>query len=674
MINPQEHVYDDDPGRGHPDVRTRLKKAAYFFLGNGFIQAAVQWAPGGEGTPVGLAVMNPDLLRPKRGCLTIDPESGLEATTLRFQVGSRWLGPAPGEVRAAWLEASPIPLVHLRWKHKPFRVEERFYCPSVRHPVLAREVLVENVSGSAVQAAFETGLRSRLIRREISLAAGAHTRLDVGYELGPDGREVELRWRNTPGPEAETLKYWQDSSFFSCGSPRLDRFFRAAKFQLPAVVSARGRVDGSLWQYNREWVRDQSQVALALTMLGEWSLGRTILDRLLTEFLSPEGRPVDSSERRDADEVELDQNGYLLSALEGYVRWSGDREIVRAHWPRIAAAAEFPLGPEFRHEPSGLLVNRREFWERHGLHGIAPGLEMAHQLWTSLGLAAAASLARASGREDKASFWEAESARLKTAMLDDPEFGLVDGGRLIKRRGLDGAIQDSIVATPEAALPPQSPLAAPGPHRLNPDTSVALAVATGFIPGESALARRTLESLESLWNRGWKGGGYGRYELSSEPDSPGPWPFPSLFVARAWVEAGNVSRAARVLRWLDDLPGAEAGSWFEFYGDRPSPPFPQVGIVPWTWAEFVFLLVHHVLGLRPGLNELRLRPRLLPGMDRVKSAFPLAGGWLFLDLERDRRAKSVRVETSGRILGGDKGEAVLSYPLASDLNVRLIVP
>ena len=47
----------------------------------------------------------------------------------------------------------------------------------------------------------------------------------------------------------------------------------------------------------------------------------------------------------------------------------------------------------------------------------------------------------------------------------------------------------------------------------------------------------------------------------------------------------------RVIRWLGLVPGAAAGSWFEFYGPRVAPPFPQVGVVPWTWAEMMFLLV-----------------------------------------------------------------------------------
>ena len=44
--------------------------------------------------------------------------------------------------------------------------------------------------------------------------------------------------------------------------------------------------------------------------------------------------------------------------------------------PRITALAEYPLRPEFRHGPSGMLSGSREFWERHAAHGIEPGLEL----------------------------------------------------------------------------------------------------------------------------------------------------------------------------------------------------------------------------------------------------------------------------------------------------------
>ncbi len=47
MIDVQEHFYDDNPNQGHADVRTRLKDANYFFIGNGHILAAIQVAPAG---------------------------------------------------------------------------------------------------------------------------------------------------------------------------------------------------------------------------------------------------------------------------------------------------------------------------------------------------------------------------------------------------------------------------------------------------------------------------------------------------------------------------------------------------------------------------------------------------------------------------------------------------
>ena len=99
----------------------------------------------------------------------------------------------------------------------------------------------------------------------------------------------------------------------------------------------------------------------------------------------------------------------------------------------------------------------------------------------------------------------------------------------------------------------------PGAHWLNPDTCVTLPVAFRFIAPDSELARRTLDSVEPLWNQEWQTGGYGRYHVSSEPDSPGGWPFASIFVARAAVEAGMPERAWRVLRWLDTAHGRRGG-------------------------------------------------------------------------------------------------------------------
>jgi len=239
----------------------------------------------------------------------------------------------------------------------------------------------------------------------------------------------------------------------------------------------------------------------------------------------------------------------------------------------------------------------------------------------------AASLAASAER------WARAATSLREAMLAHPTFALVDARGFIKRRTLDGRVQECATALPEAQLPSAVPLAGPGEHRLNPDTSSVLPIVFGCVDATSDVASRTLAETERLWNQAWSIGGYGRYDATSEPDSAGAWPFASLFVARAAVEAGQYERAWRVLRWLDTVPGAAAGSWFEFYGQRISPPFPQVGIVPWTWAEILFLLVHHVLGVRPAEQHTVLRPRLLPGLERVRAALPIRGRWLHLDLQ-----------------------------------------
>ena len=275
-------------------------------------------------------------------------------------------------------------------------------------------------------------------------------------------------------------------------------------------------------------------LALGLVMAGHREEAATILRRLLREFVTDEGATFDSSEVRGADEVELDQNGVLLYAIHQYVNWTGDLDLPASAWDRIVAVADFPLRPEFRHAPSGMLHNVREFWERHAVHGIEPGLELTHQLFVSMGLSSAAALARllsqagtVSGAGRAASLqmlagrWEREAASLREAMLARPVFALLDARGFIKRRRLDGSVQECATALPEARLPSGVPLARPGEHRLNPDTSSVLPIVFGCVDPASVDAARTLAGAERLWNQAWSNGGYGRYDVSSEPDSPG---------------------------------------------------------------------------------------------------------------------------------------------------------
>jgi len=674
VIDVREHAYDDDPRRGHPDVRTILKDGQYFLLGNGLIQAAVQLSPAGEGTPVGLLIMNPEVLGKKRDALTMDPETGLEQTMLRIDEGRKASMPKPGGVRAFWTEWEGRPAVRAEWEGADFGVVETFFCPEDEAPILQRRVAVVNKRHSPRDLRLLLGLGGGLLEHRLPTPAGGEAAASLRYRLSGQESGLAAEWTEEEfRPEKEAAGRRPKSAASAVfGHALVDHFFRAAAAQLPACVSRSGRMDGSVWQYNREWVRDQSMVAQALAMLGEKETARTMLERLLREFVAEDGGAADSSERRAAEDAELDQNGLLLWSLETFFNWTGDIKLIEENWGKVSAAAEYPLSDGFRHQGSGLLVNRREYWERHGAHGIEPGLELAHQFFVSIGLSSAARLARILGRPEEADRWASESRRLRKAMLEDPRFGLVDGGRFIKRRGLDGSVQESITAREDSGLPDESPLARPGAHFLNPDTCAALPIALEFIPARSELTAATLEDLEGLWNQTWSGGGYGRYHVTSEPDSAGPWPFPSLFVARAHAETGEFEKVWRVLKWLESLPsGRTSAAWFEFYGERLAPPFPQVGIVPWTWAEIVFLLVRHVLGVRPEIDRLRLKPRVLSGLERLKSRLPLRNGFLNLEIAAGRQGVMADVRSSTEILDRSGEEVSVAYPDQGDFEVRI---
>jgi hypothetical protein len=330
----------------------------------------------------------------------------------------------------------------------------------------------------------------------------------------------------------------------------------------------------------------------------------------------------------------LDQNGELLTALHTYVDWTGDLGLVASRWPKVQALATFPLHERFRHGDSGLLHNRREYWERHAAHGIEDGFELMHQFFVALGLKSAAYLADALGHSKDRADWTTAGAELRHAMLEHRRYRLIEDGHFIKRRALNGKWQRTIHMAAASGLPQDIPLLQEGPHYLDPDTSSILPVAHAFIDPKSELAKNTLSHVEALWNQRWEGGGYGRYHASSEPDSPGAWPFASLFVARAYVEAGDDAKVWRVLRWLAGSPGGAAGTWFENDGPRIAPPYPQVGIPPWTWAELITLYVHHLLGVRPDLEGITIRPYLLPGLNGMEASLRVRECGLDLSVRR----------------------------------------
>jgi hypothetical protein len=611
----EEHVYQDDPSVGPADVKTSLEGVEYFFLGNGHIQGVVQWCNSGAGTPLGLLIMDPVTLGPKRAALTLDPETGLAHTMLCVEIEGERHRASAGHIDVHWTEVRGAPAVRAFWSSGALAVEELFYCPDRSRPVLVREARITPSIGSVTSLKVSTSK----VESKVAAAKDKPAAVLLRYEIEKVDERLQVKVaHHDEAPECTgTAAYYARLANGSFSSELLDHLFATARNQLPAAIGAAGTMDGSIWQYNHEWVRDQAMVVAARVMLGEFEAGRTMLIRLLEEFVREDGGTIDSSCRRDDADIELDQNGELLIALKMYVDWTGDVSVLRAYWPKVRALAEFPLREVFRHEPSGLLHNQREYWERHAGYGIEDGMELANQLFVSLGLSCAAGLAEIVGRNEEGARWKAESERLKKAMIFDRRFGMVEDGHFIKRRKVNGEVQREIKIPEPDKLPAGIPLVEDGPHYLDPDVSSILPVAFEVVDPKGDLARSTLQEVERLWNQRWEGGGYGRYHTSSEPDAPGPWPFPTVFVARACFEACDDEKVWRILRWLGSVQGGKAGAWFEFYGLRPVPPCPQVGIIPWTWAEVLWLFIHHMLGVRPSYDGLQVRPRLLSGQDRM---------------------------------------------------------
>jgi len=677
----KEHFYSDDPRIGHPDVRTNPPECVYYFLGNGEIEAAIQVNRSGQGTPLGILFMHPEKFGKKRDALNFHPDRGVENTQIHVTVNGREYSPDAATLQVRWASKELVPLVSAEWQAEKNCVREEFFCPTRHWPLLRRVVTLQNQDQIEQSVALWTAIWQCEVetkkQREFNLAAGSAATIVFDYSLFTrdfDHRLVELTLSNDSQISAETQKHWQHATQFDCGDPALNHLFAASSVQLPAVISSSGAMDASIWQYNLEWVRDQSMTVVGLLMTGHHELAYAMLDRLLRQFVTDRGDTVDSSRLREPAEVELDQNGALLYALWSCWVWCGDAGfgLIRKHWKKIVAVAEFPLQDIFWDKESRLLKNTREFWERHAVYGIREGYELAYQFFVALGLKKAAKMAKNLGEKKLARRWRDAAATIRQAMLAHPRFAMIDDGHLIKRRLASGDVQRTADVPDRSILPDGTPLKTEPICYLDPDASAALPIAFEFVDPHSELAKQTLAHLETLWNQRWNTGGYSHYHVTSEPDSPGPWPFATLFVARAYHEAGDYAKVSRALQWLSQIQGAAAGSWFEFYGPRPVPPCPQVGVIPWTWAELIIFFIHHLLGVRPKVDHLLIRPRLLPELKTIKSNLRWRSHRVDLEIHRAEKPGERGALVNGQQKSLQDGNLVLPLP-ESDLEIQMMI-
>ncbi len=642
------------------DLETRIPDTDYFFLGDGRTLAVLQWSRHPGASPYGLMLYDPARISRKNGSLLSHPELGLSRTMLSVRIGEVRYRPEHASVQVRW-EPGAVPAVVVSWNAGPVAVTERFHIQEgtsnlirdVRlsspqpasaeleaalyaNPLLfdefgTQESSILHASGYAA-ISFYAVPAGRAFERFLSVPAGTDAQKVAAtfiYSIDATGTHQfslyppEHRFSSLPGTSSftavpaappggtpDTSAPGNDPG--SLGARIMD-LYRISQISLRAAVAQNGRFDASIWQYDFEWGMDAAMVAIAAARSGLFELSRQVLVNILRRLSNAEGMIAEAGRFRGGEMSELNGNGAVLDALWQYWRWSGDESLLHTYWSRIGAIAGYLLRPEFRH-PSGLLETRRDLWERTPWMGVERGFELAHQVYGTVGLQRAAELAAAVGDTEHAAEWAQGAAQIGEAMLRHPGLSLVEDGTFIHRRLPDGSVQTHMTPDPgyreEGYLHyiPSPPATDPPPRACEPDIAEALPVIYGLVDPRSELALRTMRKLEALWNPTGVGG-YARYNIDSDPDSPGPWAFASAFMAAAELESGLHERAERTIGWLLDAAGP-GGSWFEYYGERQTPPYPPIGIIVWGWAQYLILVSGHIAGASITGDELRIAPKL----------------------------------------------------------------
>ena len=416
-------------------------------------------------------------------------------------------------------------------------------------------------------------------------------------------RAKTLRATNAAKEKEKSQARWRTCASIHTNDAVVQDIFDKARYGLDGFVGVDGTMDAGIFEYGAQWVRDSSMTALGALEAGQFELARAVLDRILTKMITKEGVTMIGNLFVPPDMEQFDQMGELLHLLRNYRDWTGDDSLVREHRELLLALIERPLMPQFR-DATGMVHNRREFWERH----FRDAYELAYQTYVIVGLREAAELAPSLGAEDRAARWRAEADRMLQSLLSHPSRALVENGRLIKRRDVTGKVADDPAEFP--GFKPDVPMRSEKHHRITPDCSASFPIFFRIVDPRGEIARRTLDDLEGLWNARWSDGGYDRYHTSSQPDQPGAW-FTSTLVLRAQHEAGMWQRSRRTLEWLNSCPGGRAGTWFEEIPSNRSQ-MRTCGLVPWTSGDLAVFVVRHYLGVDFANGQVVIRPALYP--------------------------------------------------------------
>jgi hypothetical protein len=280
--------------------------------------------------------------------------------------------------------------------------------------------------------------------------------------------------------------------------------------------------------------------------------------------------------------------------------------LASAYRDKLIALVERPLRAKLR-DATGLVHNRREFWEQT----MNDAYELAYNTYVIVGLREAAALAPQLGAQQHKERWLKEAAAMEQAMMKT----LIQNGALIKRRDVTGEIAEHLVQLRGA---PDTPCRSAEHNLIYPDATMALPIALGLVKPDSALAARTLNEIEKLRDQRWWGGGYSRYDASSEINNPGPWGIAGALVLRGQHEGGMLERSRRTLEWFRNVQGGNGGLYYE---QIPLIRSQQewLGLVTWPTGELPYFVVRHYLGIRFEEGGVVIRPKLYPKSPAIRA-------------------------------------------------------
>ena len=258
-----------------PDHRVALPDTSYFFIGNGLVRAAVQFAAGGEGSPLGLVIDDPARLVSKRDALSMGP-NGLGAVSVRIRLGDLELVPEMPNLSVRWETDAGAPVVVAYWGHADLSVRERFYMLEGFPRQIVREIGLLNGSATDLPVTLLAGEGRAVLSQALVVPARDQASLGVVYESGSAQPSIGMRFTDVQPPAADA--WWAGLTDLALGHDLLEHAFRASRRQLPAAIAADGIMPARMWS-GPGGPADIAAVAVACLQLGCWTAARRALER-----------------------------------------------------------------------------------------------------------------------------------------------------------------------------------------------------------------------------------------------------------------------------------------------------------------------------------------------------------------------------------------------------------